>query len=808
MKNRIIGIVLAGLALCLAVTLAGCENPTGGGSRHYTITFDADGGTFKGEETSETREVASGAAVGENMPDDPAKEGAAFDGWYTEEAGGGDEFTADTEVTEDITVYAKWISIPCIVSFDVNGGDGPTPDPVTVDYGATLGDDMPTDPARTGYTFGGWYTEQSVSGSVFTASTPVIANITVYAKWIADPRTVMFDVNGGDDPNPDPVTVNYGATLGENMPTNPTRTNYTFGGWYTEEAGGGEEFTADTEVTEDITVYAKWTIISYTVTFNGSGGEPATQTRIVESSSAVGTGNMPANPIRTGYTFGGWYTTEDGGGDEFTSSTPVSVDITVYAKWTPIICTVSFNVNGGTGPNPDPVTVNYGATVGAGNMPTVTNGSRYDFNGWWTMAEGGEQFTGDTPVTADITVYAKWIRNAFIDLAFTPEDASGAGWTYNSASGVYTILDGAEVTVTGATTERRIVVASGAAAALTLQDASIDVSGHAACAFDTAGAVVNLILAGDNKLKGGEEAAALHTPQGATLTITGSGSLDVSGGKGGAGIGGGKDENGGVITINGGVIDATGGGASTDYYRGGAGIGGGKGGSGGNITITGGTVTASGSYHNDYSPSAAGIGGGGDGSSGGVISISGGVVTANGSPYAAGIGGGNYGSAGNISISGGVVSANGGTGCPGIGSGSEGSGGAVVISGGVVSAAKNTANYDIDGTVTIKGGSVKALDVAGPPTNGSGASVYLNTLTVGAAPVSNTAITAGGIDNTPCTQDGVNGYGIKDVKTDADGKVYFWLPANDSGSVSLTAGGGNYSKTYQRTASGNTETLN
>ena len=140
------------------------------------------------------------------------------------------------------------------------------------------------------------------------------------------------------------------------------------------------------------------------------------------------------------------------------------------------------------------------------------------------------------------------------------------------------------------------------------------------------------------------------------VTING-GIVVATGGSGAAGIGG-SGGNGGHVTVSGGMVTATGG----DY---GAGIGGGIGsgwGSGGHVTISGGTVVATGGDN------AAGIGGGMD-SAGGSITISGGTVAANGGLDSAGIGGGDTGAGGNITISGGTVTAIGNNGGSGIGGG-------------------------------------------------------------------------------------------------------------------------------------------
>lgn len=125
------------------------------------------------------------------------------------------------------------------------------------------------------------------------------------------------------------------------------------------------------------------------------------------------------------------------------------------------------------------------------------------------------------------------------------------------------------------------------------------------------GASLDLTLLGSSTVSGGSDCAGIQVPKGASITIGGSGSITATGVYYGAGIGGGYDDDGGTVTINGGTVTATGG----SY---GAGIGGGWHGAGGVITINGGTVTAIGSVY--YGASI------GDG---GAITINGGTVTVN-----------------------------------------------------------------------------------------------------------------------------------------------------------------------------------
>lgn len=246
----------------------------------------------------------------------------------------------------------------------------------------------------------------------------------------------------------------------------------------------------------------------------------------------------------------------------------------------------------------------------------------------------------------------------------------------------------------------------------------------------------------ENKILAWNSSGIHVQKKGKTLTIKGSGSLDVRGGfeyagiggctdsniviedgiinarspqkstaimfipiewNGGAGIGGNDDGDNVNITINGGTITASG-------AKNGAGIGGGEGGHGGFITINGGTIVAKGGEE------AAGIGGGEDGSGGNIL-IYGGDITAYGGEYGAGIGGGDGAWGGAIWITGGTVKAYGGKDAAGIGGGEGGDSGSIVINGGNVYASGDGwgvgigagEDGDVDNTISINGGTVEAF---------------------------------------------------------------------------------------------------
>ena len=463
------------------------------------------------------------------------------------------------------------------------------------------------------------------------------------------------------------------------------------------------------------------------------------------------------------------------------------------------------DVSGGTGDISD----NNGGTGETGDV-SDGNGGTGDVSG----PDSEVSVSGN-----DIAVYGATATGTL-----TVEGNSGS-YSYDAEKDVITVKNGAELTFHSADgygaenpSQTRIYVEKDAKATLTLDGVYINVSDKAESpleiAEDSTGAV-SVVLKGSNALTAGEKAAGIQkngTADG-TLTISGSGALTAQGGKYGAGIGSGYEKAGSNISISGGEVTATGG-------YGGAGIGGGMYGTGISITISGGTVTTTGGnggagvgsgYHESASNITisggnviakggyygAGIGGGKNGF-GSNIGISGGEVTATGGSYGAGIGGGYDGVGSNITITGGIITATGGSCGAGIGGGNSRDGNDISISGGTVTATEGYrgagiggGNWGSTGKVTITGGSVKTTKgVLTGVTNGTD-TVYYTEVDLSEEYGAEAAV----------TDVGETAYGMKDVMTDADGKIYMYLPAGETsillgmyyytGTVSAEAGADN-----------------
>jgi len=308
---------------------------TSSSSTTYTVTFN---GNFSNNGSTTT--MASPASITVTppattinaLPTPPTMSGYTFGGWWTDTSGGsgdGTQFTASTTVTSDLIVYAYWFKYQ--VTFQTDGSTvyatrGTVPPSTTVDT-------FPSSPTKTGYTFAGWYESDGVTQFFGNTEVPS-SGITVYAKWLPNTDTVYmvsYDGNGGTSIGTQYV-IAPAATVGA-LPTPPTRLFYVFAGWNTKANGSGDTFIASTPVTANITVYAQWSANSgHTVTYNSGWGTSVDAQYVIPPATTVGA--LPTSPTKPCYTFGGWWTDKHGGGTQFSASTTVTADITVYAQWT------------------------------------------------------------------------------------------------------------------------------------------------------------------------------------------------------------------------------------------------------------------------------------------------------------------------------------------------------------------------------------------------------------------------------------------------------------------------------------------
>ena len=377
----------------------------------------------------------------------PAYDGAApeksetghtftFTGWNIEAGGTGTALSGSTTVTGDVIYYAQFndsLNTYSITYENVNGAANSNPASYTYNTAVTL-----KALSKTGYTFGGWFTDSSCSdgSKVSEIIATDIGDKIFYAKWTANTYTVTFDPNGGMMPEEAEAnrSVTYDQSYGT-LPT-PTLTGHTFEGWYTD-VDGGEQITESTSVriTANQTLYARWTANIYTITYvcnlsDVSNSNPRSYTY----------GNaMTLNDLaKTGYTFGGWFTDSSCSEEnQVTGITATDIENkTFYAKWTANQYTVTFDANKGM-VTPASMTVTYDRPYG--ELPTPTR-ANYTFLGWFTTATSSVKVEASTAMTRaeDHTLYAQWAaKDTNLWVGGTKVTVAGSGDVFGNGTVSY-----------------------------------------------------------------------------------------------------------------------------------------------------------------------------------------------------------------------------------------------------------------------------------------------------------------------------------------------------------------------------------
>lgn len=421
----------------------------------FQVTLNPNGGKLNGADQSVTATLRYGETC-ETLPT-PTKYGYDFVGWNYQEDGKGFSVGTNTSADKVVaygTLYAQWRAKQITVSFDTNQGSGSSvPDSVndiTVTYGSTYAN-LPIT-GRVGYDFNGWYTEATGGTKVEKTTGVTREDHTLYAHWTARKYEVRFDAVGGkfsDNNNFKSIYHDYDDTY--KLPEEPTRTGYTFLGWYTDRSGGTKvENTTQVTTAQYHVLCAHWKANKYTVTFDAQGGTfpnggSTTQTMNLEYDRSYSVPQQ--NPTKSGYVFEGWYTQKTDG-TQVTSLTLMSTpqNHTLYARWRKIEKT-TVTVGG--------VTLTYeGAPVYAktdSEGKVTKDGSSSDYN---IMLEEGELTLKNATICSQNTNGALYTENA---LVIKLEGTNTVTSTTNSEYGIYvyqnnlTIQGDGSLTVTAGT---------------------------------------------------------------------------------------------------------------------------------------------------------------------------------------------------------------------------------------------------------------------------------------------------------------------------------------------------------------------
>lgn len=244
-------------------TITGSGGTVFNGKVTVTPGSTIESGTFNGEVTNNG--TISGGEFSGEVTNNKTISGGTFSG---------------TVINGEDGTIAEGVSIPnlkFIVTFDNEG----TRTTAIIDNGAKL--TAPAAPTKEGYRFDGWYYDNSGGKAKwdFDAGT-VTRAMTLKAEWVQT-YTVTFETSGGRAV--DPVTVDAGSTV--TKPADPTKSGYTFGGWYKDSTLQTPWDFANGTVTADTTLYAKWTANPPAPSYDDSDPTYAVSTPAAENGSVT-----------------------------------------------------------------------------------------------------------------------------------------------------------------------------------------------------------------------------------------------------------------------------------------------------------------------------------------------------------------------------------------------------------------------------------------------------------------------------------------------------------------------------------------
>ncbi|MDR1572922.1 MAG: InlB B-repeat-containing protein, partial [Clostridiales Family XIII bacterium] len=329
----------------------------------YTVHYDTNGGAPEFI-ASKTDVRWDDAGLLPTPP--PTRTGYVFAGWNVSAGGSGTDVQGTTPYsaiatdanTFSVTLKAQWTAIRYAINYYDEDG--------LTDIGAALPNNpksytaedlprsVPQSPSGTeGRVFSGWKATHEIEpqtwalfamqqdADAYSIPAGLYGDLRLVAGYVGDGSHVLrFALNGSVEFPTEPgsipaVRMNAGDKIIEAPGySEPKRAGHDFAGWYTN-AELTEAVTDSTRMPDrDQTIYAKWTRF-YTVTFDGNGGVIAVgnEMRTVVPPQTLLGAAMPPAPTRSGYSFVGWYTAPSGG-TLFTKDTPVTADITVWARWT------------------------------------------------------------------------------------------------------------------------------------------------------------------------------------------------------------------------------------------------------------------------------------------------------------------------------------------------------------------------------------------------------------------------------------------------------------------------------------------
>lgn len=387
----------------------------------YTITFDANQGTFPEGENTQTVRVVEGKIISEEGFKIPGKitiNGVhySFTGWALtqEELLSADAIPdtvhlADVLVDRDMTLYAVWTAAKIVtVTFNPNGHGTTSVEYVNIDKGQST--QKPDDPtAFAGYSFLRWCETSEPCKTEFNFGTAIEENITLYASWEKLTYNITYDLNGatGSHSNPLEYTVETASFAFEN----PTLSEgFDFIGWFYDKNLSNPATSIKKGTTGDKNIYAKWSVSTYTVTYragsNGSGEEPSAKEQYGTPIELAG-----RTMNREGYVQDGWSTSDEGSLEyQFGQMYSEYKDIALYPHWVRAY-TISYQPGDGEGITGEVAAGTKIIDVDFDLSSETFTRTGYTQDGW--EDENGNIVSSPYTENADITLYPHWVPETY-----------------------------------------------------------------------------------------------------------------------------------------------------------------------------------------------------------------------------------------------------------------------------------------------------------------------------------------------------------------------------------------------------------
>ncbi len=351
--------------------------------------------------------VSNGDSVGSQFPSDIdiKRPHYKLKGWSTVKGSTTVNFTKDTKVYSNMTVYAVWARDKHKVELDADY-DGGEKIIKEVEWGTGIL--LPTPKAREGYKFLGWSTVSNDAGHIVPARYTVTKDIKLYAVWKRNTHYVSFDSVGGSY-HPNSMKVAYGDMI-NSLPSPGSKEGHKFLGWSTVANDYREIITPAYIVKKDIILYAVWETNTYNVTLDARGGIfKSDSSHTVRFSRKYGEaiGRLPAadEVYREAYEFVGWSREANDQGQDVNEHAAVKGDLVIYAKWKDIYLDVKYYKDEANSSPAKVKSLKYGSRLGELLPESETAKEGYDLVGYKIVDDSGHSFTYPVSKIEDVKDY-------------------------------------------------------------------------------------------------------------------------------------------------------------------------------------------------------------------------------------------------------------------------------------------------------------------------------------------------------------------------------------------------------------------